>query len=111
MVCLSPPENLSGVAEAAFEFFGRAGPGCDEPNHNLAPILMATLQETLQALIRKWLDLDPNAMDGYSGSTKEEVATVLAWSLYGGALQWSRLSRRPPAGEAARRIVALLLRK
>jgi hypothetical protein len=71
---------------------------------------MAVLQETVQTLVRKWLDLDENAMDLFPGGTKDDVATVLAWALYGGASRWSQLRKRPPATEAARRIVGLLVR-
>jgi AcrR family transcriptional regulator len=104
------PETLAGMAELAFEFFGRVVAGCGQRDPEFGPTLMATLQETIQGIVRKWLDLDPNAMDRFRGGSKDEVATVLAWGLYGGALRWSRLSRRPPAAEAARRIAALLLR-
>jgi AcrR family transcriptional regulator len=104
------PETFGGMAELAFEFFGRVVAGCRQRDREFAPTLMATLQQTIQDIVRKWLDLDPNAMDGFRGGSKDEVATVLAWGLYGAALRWSRLSRRPPAAEAARRIATLLLR-
>lgn len=102
-------ENLGGVAEALFAFFERRMMGCDERDE-LAPTLMAVLQTTVQALVRKWLDLDENAMRLFPEATEDETATVLAWSLYGAALRWSRLRQRPSASEAARRIVRILIR-
>ena len=46
----------------------------------------------------------------FPGSTQENAATALAWALYGGAVRWSRLDPRPPAAQAAREIVAMLVR-
>ncbi len=105
-------ETLGGFAAAVFEFFGRTLSDCDgDADHEnaLTPALMATFQETIQGLIRRWLDLDAHAMNAFPGARKDDVATVLAWGLYGGALRWSRIKRRPPAAEAAQRIVALLV--
>ncbi|MGI4790988.1 MAG: TetR/AcrR family transcriptional regulator [Janthinobacterium lividum] len=103
-------ETLTGLAEALLEFFRRTVADCDAHDDVFAPTLMATLQATIQALIRRWLDLDPEAMHSFPGAKKDDVATVLAWGLYGGALDWSRNNPRPPAAEASRRLVALLIR-
>ncbi len=103
-------ETLGGIAEVVYDFFERRIVGYGERDKELAPTLMAVMQETVQALVRKWLDLDENAMTLFPGATKDDVATVLAWALYGGASRWSHLRQRPPAAEAARRVVRLLIR-
>jgi AcrR family transcriptional regulator len=103
-------EALGGIAEVVYDFFERRIAGYVERDKELAPTLMAVLQETVQTLVRKWLDLDEKAMDHFPGGTKDDVATVVAWALYGGASRWSHLRQRPPAAEAARRIVRLLIR-
>lgn len=103
-------ETLGGIAEEVYAFFERRIARYGEGDKDLAPTLMAVLQETVQTLIRKWLDLDEKAMDLFPGGTKDDVATVLAWALYGGACRWSRQRQRPPAAKAARGVVGLLIR-
>lgn len=102
--------TLGSVAEAIFAFFENRMPKCGQRDAQLAPTLMSVLQDTIQSLIRKWLDLDRDAMRLFPGATRDEAATVLAWALYGAALRWSHQRQRPPALEAATRTVALLIR-
>jgi AcrR family transcriptional regulator len=113
---LKPPvafnlESLTEVAAAMFEFMARTLGGCRKHSDEFSTTVGITLQETLQKFLMKWLELDPQAMRFYRGSNKEAVSTVLAWGIYGGAIRWSKETRRPEATEAAREIVALLLRE
>lgn len=105
------PDGLTEITAAMFEFMARTLGGCRKHADEFATTVGTTLQETLQKFLLRWLELDPHAMRHYRGSTPDAVATVLAWSIYGGAMRWSNLARRPDATEAAREIVTLLLRE
>jgi hypothetical protein len=82
---------------------------CPKKADEFGPHVGPTLQETLQTFLRTWLDHVPEAMRPFGGSSRDVVATVLAWSLYGAAFRWSH-ARRPSAEKAAREVVALLIR-
>jgi len=107
-------DSLGVIAEAIFEFMGRVPGECPKHADQLAPTFMTTLQETIQAFLTRWLENDREALTvfpaaGRGPNARETVATVLAWSLFGAALRWSHQPRRPPAAQASREVVALLI--
>jgi AcrR family transcriptional regulator len=103
-------ESLGDVAEAIFEFMDRTLGACPKWADEFAPILGTTLQEAIEGFLRIWLEHDPDGAKAFRGATKEVVATVLAWGIYGAAFRWSRLPQRLPASQAAREVVGLLIR-
>lgn len=112
---LQPPapfdrEALVRVGAAFFEFFARFIGGCRKHADEGGAALGTTLQDTLEAFLNLWLEHHPEGLDRFPGAASGTVANVLAWGLYGAAVRWSRLARRPPAEDAAREAVALLMR-
>ena len=108
---LSPPrlfdaEGLTRLGVATFEFVAGMRKACPKAADELG----VTVQESLQEFVRTWLEHEPSGLRAFSGASVDTVATVVAWSLYGGAIRWSRLTRRPSAEGAVREIVGLLLR-
>lgn len=104
-------DSLNRVAAAVFEFLARAPSACPAHSDEFTAFVGPILQETIQEFFRTWLEYEPRGMRAFPGADREAVATVLGWSLYGAALRWSRAApRRTRAEEAAREIVALLLR-
>ena len=103
-------ETLTDFGASAFEFldyfYGHASKLDSDKELNIA----RTFQETIQDFLSSWIRQDRNSMRLFPGSTAENAATALAWALYGGAARWSRLDPRPPAPQAAREIVVLLVR-
>ena len=102
-------ESLSDIATAVFEFVANLKQECPKMANDLYIRVGPTLQDTLQSFVGTWIEIDPEAMRLFPGSTPEAVATVLSWSIYGGATRWNRRTRRPPAAKAANEIVQLLL--
>jgi AcrR family transcriptional regulator len=103
-------ESLTRVAIALFEFVARTFRACPKHADEFAPIVGPTIQEGVQDFLRLWLEMDPEAIHCFPIASKDTVASVLGWGLYGGALRWSRAAKRPPAERAAREVVSLLLR-
>jgi len=104
-------ESLTQVAEAIFEFMDRAHGACPKGNDEFAPVFVTTLQEAIEGFLRTWLDHDREGARAFHGATKETIATVLSWSLFGAAFRWSRLRQRPPAAQAAREVIQLFLNR
>ncbi len=101
-------ETLGRLAEALFEFMGITLKACPKHADEFAPILMTTVQETVEAVLLRWLEFDRDAGRRFGG-TGEAFANAASWSLFGGALRWSH-RRHASAGRAAREVVGLLMR-
>ena len=97
-------EGLTRLGVAVFEFVAGMRKACPKAAEELG----TTVQESLQEFLRTWLEHAPTR--AFAGASVDTVATVVAWSLYGGAIRWSRLTRRPAAEGGVREIVGLLLR-
>ncbi len=103
-------ETLIEFGTQVFEFFDHFYRHCSKLDSEKELNIAKTFQETIQIFLASWIRQDRNAMRLFPDSTPETAATALAWALYGGAVRWSRLTPRPPATQAAREIVALLVR-
>lgn len=82
---------------------------CPKHADDFGPTMMKTLQSTVQTFVRLWLEHDAKAMAAFPGAGKDDVATVLAWSLFGSAMSWTAKERRRSAEETAERAVSLLM--
>lgn len=102
-------DSLTDLGAATFQFLGRVRGQCPKGAKDLevhlGPTLIASLQETLAY----WLEADPGFADRFPGIDRTALVTVLSWSLYGGAVQWTQTAKRPAPDRAARRIVTLIL--
>ena len=103
-------ESLTEFGVQIFEFLDYFYRNCAKLDSDKELNIARTFQETIQEFLASWLRQDRNSMRFFPESTPENAATALAWALYGGATRWSRLSPRPPAAQAAREIVALMVR-
>lgn len=103
-------DSLCEVAAGVFEFIASTQMQCPRAGEEFNGAVANALQEALQGFLRNWMDHDERAMRFFPGAGLDTVSTMIAWSLYGAAMNWTHLTRRPPAEQAAREIVNLLLR-
>ena len=104
------PERLERAGVALFEFIAALSTHCPKVRDELGEAVGATLQGTFQSMIAFWIEHDPEAMRRFAGSSPATVAATIAWSLYGGALEWSRTRHRADAAGSVHAIVRLLVR-
>lgn len=103
-------ETLTQFGTEVFEFVDYFYKHCAKLDSDKELNIANTFQETVQEFLSSWIRQDRNSMRLFPNSTPENAATALAWALYGGAVRWSHLNPRSPATQAAREIVALLVR-
>jgi AcrR family transcriptional regulator len=102
-------ENLVELAVAVFGFLGDMSAACPETAAELQDTVGTTVQEALYEITSEWLSDSATHQRLFPGCAKETVATVLSWSIYGGAQHWSRSDRRIPAAKMCREIISILL--
>ena len=103
-------QTLGEFGTALFEFldeFERRYARVDgEKQRNIT----LTLQETTESYLTAWIRRERDLVWLFPNASPENVVTAIAWTLYGGAMRWSRLKERPPATQAARELISLLVR-
>lgn len=102
-------ENLVQIAVALFDFLKTMHGNCPESATELAGTVGPTLQTELYDIMEHWVTTENAYLRLFPGCSKATVATVLSWSLYGGALRWVHSSPRQPAAQVCQEIVAILL--
>jgi AcrR family transcriptional regulator len=101
------PEDLTTIAVSVFEFVGSMHTDCQAEAAHLESVAGQALQNGLYELMEGWLSHNNAYKQRFPGISKETIATMLAWGIYGAALRWSASPRRPPAEQVCREIVAL----
>lgn len=109
---VNPPapfdENtVTQIAAATFEFMDRTIARGRKHADEFAASMSLVLQEVLETRLLRWFSHEPNALKA-SGKSAHTMANLLAWSIYGAAIRWSRSTDRPPAEVAARETVEIL---
>ena len=112
---LAPPaafdrESVTAVATATFEYVAHSIRRCPKSADNFAASIGLTVQETVERFLLRWFEFQPDAERAFSGTSPEVMANALAWALYGAAVRWSGLPRRPDAQAAARETVEIFFR-
>ena len=102
-------ESLTEFAVGVFEFLGGMNLTCPENAAELQDTVGTTLQQGVHEFLMVWLSGSNAHKRLFPGCTKETVATVLSWSIYGGAQRWAVSKRQSAALPMCREIVSILL--
>ena len=85
---------ISIIGEFLAEFTGQ----CPKRNREFHPLVEAIIQDELYAYV----------LQGLPTKRQETNATMLSWSIFGAAREWSRGARTKPVEKTAERAVELL---
>lgn len=99
--------TVTAIAAATFEFMDRTIAKGRKHSDEFAASMSLVLQDVLESRFLMWFSNEPNALKA-SGKTAHTMANLLAWSIYGAAIRWSRSNERPDAETAARETVEIL---
>ncbi|MBC8138119.1 MAG: TetR/AcrR family transcriptional regulator [Fibrella sp.] len=102
-------ENLLELALGVFDFVGSMNDACPETTAELQETVGTAVQQGIYEVLEMWLADGAGYARLFPGSRRETVATVLSWSLYGGAHRWSRSQPRTPALRVCQEIISMLL--
>jgi len=100
--------SLKLVAEATIEFLGSVLRPCERQASRFFSTFGPTVQETLERCFMEWIKHDPTARRRLR-ATPEALSNALAWSIYGAAVGWCRLAKRPDIGKTAEETVRIFL--
>ena len=104
------PDNLQAIGVAIFDFIAGAHLSCPRTGCDLEKTIGGTLREAIYAFVSKWLEMDPSGLKYFGGSGPDTIATVVAWSFYGGAMNWTAYKKRPSSDAAVKEIVKMLVK-
>jgi AcrR family transcriptional regulator len=84
-------KGLHTIAVGVIEFVSEFASGCPAAAQDMAPSLPIAIQEETFEFLRAWLE------SGHFAETNgrlKDTATILSWSLFGIAYQWSKGERK-----------------
>jgi AcrR family transcriptional regulator len=105
-------DNLRLLVVTICEFLGRFQGHCAPGDRTVEPQVEGKVQEELAAFLLGWLRQVPLAAGHATGSadlTREALASLLSWAVFGAGVEWSRGARVYPAEEWARTVVVALV--
>ena len=103
-------QTLGAFGTALFEFLDEFEQRCARVDGEKQRHITLTLQEATENFLTAWIRRERDLVWLFPNASPENVVTAIAWTLYGGAMRWSHLKERPPATQAARELISLLVR-
>lgn len=101
-------ENLEALVLAACEYLDRLNNACSFTDRQFRPVIEARVQAELYELLLGWIASSPDASkDRRAGP--EVVASVVSWSIFGAALDWSRDGETRPARDVVDQALPVIL--
>jgi AcrR family transcriptional regulator len=101
-------ENLKALALAACEFFSKLETNCRRSDRQFRPLIEARVQGELYELLLGWIEAAPQKVNGRSVAP-EVTASVVSWSIFGAALDWSRNGEASSSEEVADQVLLVIV--
>ena len=86
--CSYSPDNLRNLMVAVCEFLGKLHSSCNQPHQQFESLVEGTIKRQIFDLLTHWLR---NA-----NIPTEIPVTVATWAIYGLAVHYSHVQKRPP---------------
>ena len=82
-------ENLKALILAACDYLAGLNTACSRTDRQFRPLIESRVQGELYELLMRWIEVTPEKTIGRQVSP-EVTASVVSWSIFGAALDWSR---------------------
>ena len=101
-------ENLRVLILAACDYLAGLNTACSRTDRQFRPLIEARVQGELYELLLGWIEATPEKTIGRSVSP-EVTASVVSWSIFGAALDWSRNGATPSSEEVADHVLSVIV--
>jgi AcrR family transcriptional regulator len=102
-------ENLKALVLAACDYLADLNTACSRTDQQFRPLIEARVQGELYELLLGWIGASPQKTSGRQVSP-EVTASVVSWSIFGAALDWSRNGAAPSSDEVADQALSVILK-
>jgi len=106
----SSEENLKALVLAACEYLAGLNTACSRTDRQFRPLIEARVQGELYELLLEWIEASPEKMSSRLVSP-EVTASVVSWSIFGAALDWSRNGAARTPDEVADQALSVILER
>ena len=101
-------ENLKALVLAACEYLVGLNTACSRTDRQFRPLIESRVQGELYELLLRWIEATPEKTIGRQVSP-EVTASVVSWSIFGAALDWSRNGAAPSSEGVADHALAVIV--
>ena len=101
-------ENLRALILAACDYLAGLNTACSRTDRQFRPLIESRVQSELYELLLGWIEAAPEKTTGLQVSP-EVTASVVSWSIFGAALDWSRNGSAPSSEAVADHALAVIV--
>jgi AcrR family transcriptional regulator len=101
-------ENLKALILAACDYLAGLNTACSRTDRQFRPLIESRVQGELYELLLGWIEAAPEKTTGLQVSP-EVTASVVSWSIFGAALDWSRNGSAPSSEAVADHALAVIV--
>lgn len=101
-------ENLRALVLATCNYLAHLNAACLPKDRRFWPLIEARVQVELQEILLRWMEAAPEGADRRLVSPKV-AASVVSWSIFGAALDWSRDRSAPSPGKFADQVLPVIV--
>ncbi|MDP9480421.1 MAG: TetR/AcrR family transcriptional regulator [Actinomycetota bacterium] len=101
-------ENVKALVLAACDYLAGLNTACSRTDRQFKPLIEARVQGELYELLLGWIEATPGKRSGRQVSPGV-TASVVSWSIFGAALDWSRNGTSRSSEEVADQVLSVIV--